>query len=317
MVTESQPSLYGRNALSGVGEVPSSQAVLPVAGILTGALVWGLIWFPFRVLQENGFSGPTATLITYVVAMLCGAFMFPRAARELPRAGWWAVGLVLSAGWANLGYVLGMLHGEVMRVLLLFYLAPLWTIVLSYWLLGEELTLDGYLIMALSLGGALIMLWKQWSAMPLPHNVSEWIGLSAGISFALSSVISRRAISLSIEAKTSGVLFGTAMLAAPVLWWQGSSATLNIRAVDAETIVLFVTLGMSLCAAAYAVQYGLVNLVSNRAMLLFLIELAVAATSSYFLAGEAMQPHEWVGAVLIVLASILFGSKSMRDDMHT
>jgi len=27
-----------------------------------------------------------------------------------------------------------MLHGEVMRVLLLFYLAPLWTVLFSYWL---------------------------------------------------------------------------------------------------------------------------------------------------------------------------------------
>ena len=117
--------------------------MLPVAGILSGALVWGLIWYPYRVLQETGVSGPLATLITYSLAMLCGAFMLPRVWRELPRAGWWAVALVLSAGWSNLGYVLAILHGEVMRVLLLFYLAPLWTILFSYWLLGERLNRYG------------------------------------------------------------------------------------------------------------------------------------------------------------------------------
>ncbi len=163
---------------------------MPVAGILSGALVWGLIWYPYRALQESGVAGPLATLISYILAMVCGAFMLPRVWRELRRyyrvrAGWWAVALVLSAGWANLGYVLAMLHGEVMRVLLLFYLAPLWTILFSYWLLGERLDRYGYLVMALSFSGAVIMLWQPQHGLPLPQNLSEWIGLSAGMGFCL------------------------------------------------------------------------------------------------------------------------------------
>src|SRR3989338_4215214 len=117
---------------------------MPIASVLTGALVWGLMWYPYRAAQDAGVSGSLATLTTYLLAMLCGAFMLPRVWRELRsdnrgRTGWWTSGLVLSAGWANLGYVLAILHGEVMRVLLLFYLAPLWTILFSYFLLDERL----------------------------------------------------------------------------------------------------------------------------------------------------------------------------------
>ncbi len=54
----------------------------------------------------------------------------------------------LCAGWANLAYVLGVIHGEVMRVLLLFYLAPLWTILFARLLLNEQLSLHGYLVIA-------------------------------------------------------------------------------------------------------------------------------------------------------------------------
>ena len=129
-----------------------------VAGVLSGALVWGLIWYPYRMLQDAGVSGPIATLVTYLLAMLCGAFMLPRVWRERSSFGWWALLLVLSAGWANLGYVLGMLHGEVMRVLLLFYLAPVWTILFSFWLLDERLNRYGYFVIALSFGGAIVML---------------------------------------------------------------------------------------------------------------------------------------------------------------
>jgi drug/metabolite transporter (DMT)-like permease len=40
-------------------------------------------------------------------------------------------------------------------------------------------------------------------------------------------------------------------------------------------------------------------------MLLFLFELVVAAISSYFLANEVMQLRDWLGALLIVSASLL------------
>ena len=154
--------------------------------------------------------GSLATLITYLLAMLCGVFMLPRVWRELPKAGWWAVALLISAGWANFGYVLAVLNGEVMRVLLLFYLAPLWTILLSYWLLGERLNRYGYLVIVLSFFGAVIMLWRPKLGLPLPQNASEWIGLTAGMGFALSNVVSRRAgPELSLDAlsttKTSNV----------------------------------------------------------------------------------------------------------------
>lgn len=194
---------------------------MPVIGLLSGALVWGLIWYPYRALQEVGLSGATATLITYLLAILFGAFMLPRVWRERPVFGWWVLLLALSAGWANFGYVLGMLHGEVMRVLLLFYLAPVWTILFSFWLLGERLNRYGYLIVALSFGGAQVMLWEPGLGVPWPRDISEWMGLTAGMGFALSNVTSRRAAHLSVEAKSFSVWLGTAALAGPYMLWQG------------------------------------------------------------------------------------------------
>jgi drug/metabolite transporter (DMT)-like permease len=290
--------------------VSSKQNVLPVAGILSGSLVWGLIWYPYRVLQDAGVGGPLATLVTYTLALLCGAFMLPRVWRELHlfykvRAGWWAVGLLFTAGWANLGYVLAMLHGEVMRVLL-FYLAPFWTIIFSYWLLGERLNRYGYLVMALSLSGAAIMLWDLQRGLPLPQNVSEWIGLSAGMSFALSNVVSRRAAHLSVEVKSYCVLLGTVLLTAPLFFLQGGGQT-QLSGIDTQTWLILGLLGIAICATGFAVQYGVTHLLSNRAMLLFLSELVIAAISSYFLAHEVMQLRDWIGALLIVSASLLSG----------
>ncbi|MCK9201841.1 MAG: DMT family transporter [Gallionella sp.] len=286
--------------------MPSKQNVMPVAGLLSGALVWGMIWYPFRELDAAGVDGALSTLLTYLLALLSGAFLLPRVWRELPNVGWWGVLLVLSAGWTNFGYVLAILDGEVMRVLLLFYLAPVWTILFSYWLLGERLNRYGYAIILLSFSGAMVMLWEPHLGMPLPDNSAEWIGLSSGMAFALSNVVARRASHLSVEAKSFAVWGGTSLLGGLFLLYQGGLAA-RVVAIDGYSWMILVLLGIVLCSSAFAVQYGIARVPANRAIVLFLSELVVAAIVSYFLAGEAMQSREWMGAALIVSASLLSG----------
>ena len=286
--------------------MPSKQNVLPVVGVLSGALVWGLIWYPYRALQDIGVSGAMATFITYILAMLCGTFMLPRVWRERSSFGWWALLLVFSAGWANFGYVLGMLHGEVMRVLLLFYLAPVWTILFSFWLLGERLNRYGYFVIALSLCGAMVMLWEPDLGVPLPQNLSEWLGLSAGMGFALSNVTSRRAVHLSVEAKSFSLWLGTAVLTLPFLLWQGGMVD-QVSVISTQSWLVLALMGLVLCSISFAVQYGVTHLPANRAVVLFQFELVVAAISSYFLANEVMELRDWVGAALIISASFLSG----------
>jgi drug/metabolite transporter (DMT)-like permease len=232
--------------------------------------------------------------------------------REISKFGPWGWLLVLGAGWANFGYVLAMLHGEVMRVLLLFYLAPLWTILFSYWLLGERLNRYGYLVISLSLGGALVMLWEPKLGLPLPHNISEWIGLSAGMSFAFSNVVSRRAAHLSVEAKSFSLWLGAVALTLPFLLWQGGMAA-QLAAIDTQTWLLLVLMGVTLGATSFAVQYGVTHLSANRAVVLFLFELVIAAASSYVLVNEALHLREWLGAALIVSASLLSGKLHIQS----
>ncbi|MGC2165792.1 MAG: DMT family transporter [Gallionella sp.] len=284
----------------------SNKNVIPVTGILSGALVWGLIWYPFRVLGEAGVSGPLATMLTYLLALLFGIFLLPRIWHEVRSAGWWMAALVLCAGWSNYGYVLAILDGEVMRVLLLFYLAPLWTILFSYWILGERLNRYGVLVIALSLCGAFIMLWRPKLGIPVPRNVSEWIGLSAGMSFALSNVVARRAEHLSVIAKSNSVLLGTILCTTPFLFWKGGLSE-QIMAIPPQSWLILLLLGMVLCATSYAVQFGLAVLAANRVIILFLSELVFAGIASYFLADEAMDLRVWIGALLIVSASLLSG----------
>ncbi|MBU0688566.1 MAG: DMT family transporter [Gammaproteobacteria bacterium] len=277
---------------------------MPVAGLLSGALVWGLIWYPYRALQDAGISGALATGLTYAFALLCGAFVLPRLWRERASLNGWVLLILLGAGWANLGYVMGMLYGDVMRVLLLFYLAPVWTILFSFWLLDEKLDKYGYAIIGLSLAGALIMLWKPELGLPIPHSVSDWMGLTAGMGFALSNVVTRRSTHLSLEVKASCQWVGTLTLSLPFLWWQGGMLQ-QMDTISLSTWGLLLLMGLVLCTTSFAVQYGVTHMAANRAVVLFLFELVVAAISAWFLAAESMNLREWLGAALIVSATLL------------
>lgn len=284
----------------------SKQKILSVIGLLSGALVWGLMWYPYRALNNMGVGGELSTLLSNSMAMILGLLFLGPIWRELRVAGWLSVALMASAGWTNLGYVLATLDGEVMRVLLLFYLAPLWTVIFSRWLLSEKLNRYGYAIIALSLGGAFVMLWDMRHGLPLPQNQAEWIGLSAGISFALMNVIVRRTQHLSVNFKVASVWFGTVLFTAVLLLHQGNVIG-QLQGITPDAWWLLWLIGLVLCAISFAVQYGLTYLPANQAITLLLSELVFAAVSSYLLANEEMGLREVIGAALIVSASLLSG----------
>ena len=284
----------------------SKEKILPVLAILSCAMIWGLMWYPFRVLRDAGISGELATFLGFAIALLIGLPLMGPIWRELRLAGRWGIVLMVSAGCTNLGYVMATLDGEVMRVLLLFYLAPLWTVLLSRWLLAEKLNRYGYGIVALSLAGALVMLSNTQPSVPLPQNRAEWIGLTAGMSFALLNVSVRRAQHLSVNFKTTSVWVGAVLFTAILLLYQGSNVA-QIQSISSDAWWLLGLIGLVLCASSIVVQYGLTNMPANQAIILFLSELVFAALSAYLLTGERMGAREIIGATLIVMASLLSG----------
>ncbi len=276
-----------------------------VAGLLTGAVVWGLIWYPFRLLEGAGVSGTLATLVTYAVALAAACVLFRRNLSALRRPDLMLLLIGLSAGWTNLGYVLGMIHGQVMQVLLLFYLAPLWTVVFAAVLLGERPGGVGLLVVLLSLAGAALMLWQP-GILPLRVSAAEWFGLTAGVGFALSNVLIRKARHLEIPVKAIAVFAGVVVTAAVVAVIEGVSPGPALAA-GPDALVLLGLLGLVILATNLAVQHGLMLVSANRAIVLLLSELVVAALSAYVLAQEAMHWNQWAGGAMIVAATLLSG----------
>ena len=275
----------------------------PTLALLVGASFWGVVWYPFRLLHQAGIDGIWSTLLTYGFALVVAIVLFPRQALAAARLTSLSLLMGLAIGWSNLAYVLGVLEGEVMRVLLLFYLAPLWTPPLARMLLGERLDAAGVAVMGLAFTGAVIMLWRPEIGVPWPSGRAEWLGLAAGILFALGNVLVRRLEAMTDMAKSIVIWAGVAVAATVHL----PMSRIDAAAVSTQHAPMIAVIGLALLAMGWLLQYGLSRLPANRAIVILLSELVVAAVAAHYLAGESLRPQDWVGGSLIASATLASG----------
>lgn len=289
--------------------MPSSRWLAPLA-LVVAATTWGLIWYPYRVLEEMGLTGSVASALTYLVALPPLLVLAMRRRLADPGERGLLLGLALVSGWTNLAYVLAVIQGEVMRVMLLFYLAPLWTVAFARLVLNERASRIAWLVVLLAVGGAWVMLDGE-AGLPVPRNVAEWLGLSAGIGFALSNVLARRLKSAPISVRTLWMFAGVVTVS--MLYASAEGATAQAaHALDLQGWWLVAAIALVLLFAMFSMQYGLSHTPANRAVVILLAELVVAALSSRWLAGEVMEAREWIGGGMIVAAT-LFSGRMEKD----
>ena len=280
----------------------------PAWALFAGAAFWGVVWLPYRLLNRAGLDGLWATLLTYAVALILGAVAFRGALRVFARLDAWTLLMAAAIGWSNLAYVLGVLQGEVIRVLLLFYLAPLWTVPLAHTLLHERLDRTGLAVMALAFAGAMTMLWHPGMGMPFPRGRAEWLGLAAGFLFALGNVLVRK-LAHHTDAEKSLVIWAGVAVAALVHLGSSAVPAATAFAIAADRWMWVVGIGIGLALMGLALQYGLARLPANRAIVILLSELVVAAIAAWWLAGESLRLRDGIGGALIVAATLVSASR--------
>ena len=286
---------------------------LPVIALLAGASLWGVVWYPYRLLGAAGLDGAWSSALTYGLALVVGTAIFRGHWRDCAKAPLACAVMGLAIGWSNLAYVIGVLEGQVMRVLLLFYLAPLWTVPLAHGLLGEKLDGRGAVVMAIALAGAVVMLWHPELGAPWPASRAEWLGVAAGFLFALGNVLVRRLSIVSDAGKSLAIWAGVTVAA--VTWLPfAPTPTGAAMGAAAATWPLWAGVGLALVAMSLSLQYGLSRVPANRAIVILLFELVVAAVASWLLAGKSLRPQDWAGGALIVLASLAASPARAREE---
>lgn len=287
----------------------SRTELFPILCLLFSASLWGIIWYPLRLLEHNGLSGLWTTLIMYAAALAVGLFLVARHLGELTRHPLLLAGVTLSTAWCNVSFILAVLDGAVVRVLLLFYLSPLWATLLGVLFLGERLNRIAIITLALALSGALFMLWKPALGAPWPGDGADWLAISSGFAFAVANVLVRKLQDTSVAVKSAASWLGVTVLAGAWLLAGGGAPP----DVERGVIIAAVALGLlGIVLMTLAVQYGVTHMPVHRSAVILLFEIVVGAVSALWLTDETIAPREWIGGGLIILAAYI----STRDHLN-
>ena len=276
-------------------------ALFPVFSLLLSATLWGVIWYPLRLLEAAGLSGLWTTLASYGAALLLGSLAVIARRGELRHQPLALLILAVSAGWCNVAFILAVLEGTVVRVLLLFYLSPIWAVLLAWLFLGERLSRQATGVFALAIIGALVMLWDPVIGLPWPSAPGDWLAVSSGFAFALSNVMTRQLQQVSVQIKTFTSWTGVMVIAMTMLLLSG---TVALPEVNLSVWLAAAALGwFGIIIMTLAVQYGVTHMPVHRSAVILLFELIAGALSSSLLTDEVVRPLEWLGGALIIAAA--------------
>ena len=279
----------------------------PVLALVLNALVWGLSWWPLRALQAQGLHPLWSTALVYALALALLTARAPHGWRLLWRTpGLWA--LALAAGLTNLGFNWATTVGDVVRVVLLFYLMPAWSTLLAWWLLDERPSAAALGRLALALVGMAIVLHQPGAALPWPSSLPDWLALGAGASFALTNVLLRRLAHTPSMGRAFAMFSGGAATACAVAL---AGAALGFvtpwpAAPVHGTVMAATVLGLTavMLLANLALQYGAARLPVRVTTLVMLSEVVFAAVSSIALGAAEPTPRVWLGGALVMAAAL-------------
>ena len=295
-----QPALPGKRPAG----VSPSLALLPAGALVINAFVWGVSWWPFRQLQGYGLHPLWATALVYLMVLVGLLALRPDSWRGFVRHRdlWF---LSLAAGLTNVGFNWAVTVGDVVRVVLLFYLMPAWSVLVAWVLLGEKPTAASLLRLALAMSGVLIVLKTPESAWPVPQGAADWLAIMGGFSFALTNALLRKCSDTPGDARMLAMFGGGGLLATAVALLGMSQQLLPGPNLQAAGLPWLLGLCLAFMLSNAALQYGAARLAASTTALVMLTEILFASASSAWLGAAGFGPRVWLGGGLIMLAAVL------------
>ena len=273
-----------------------------LACLYAGA-VWGLFWIPLRAMEEAGLHNLWITTIYFTVPALCMLPILGLRWRATWRGGLTLQLTVLVSGAALALYSASIVFTDVVRALMLFYLMPVWGILLARVVLNERITAIRVVAMGLAALG-ILTLFGLGTGIPIPRNIGDWMGLAAGMLWAVAMVRIRMHEEHGAAELTIGFFLWGLILS---LGFALAVAPSHVPSLEQTGPVLPLLIGfvvLLVIPGSYAALWGPKFLNPGVTGLLFMTEFVVGTISAALLAGEPFGIREFLGVTLIAAASL-------------
>jgi drug/metabolite transporter (DMT)-like permease len=230
--------------------------------------------------------------------------------------------IALSYGITNLAFNWAIAEGDVVRVVFLFYLMPIWASIFAVILIKEMPTFISFIAIAIAIAGAFLILIYDPSSVTfvsvdnfLSIGKEDFLAIIGGMFFGLGNVLIRKTTRINSLLKTFAIFFGTFLVAAVfllinyVLNSTAKFATLNTIKpelfTDFKFLVIFFSFVIGLGLANFLLQLGASKLPVYITSILLMFEILVAMISTNILQESPLQFYEFIGGILVLVAASL------------
>lgn len=275
---------------------------LPVLMLFGASVLWGLAWWPMKALNNAGFEGVSLIFLTFgLMALVLSPALFRQRGEWRAHKGRMLL-IALFGGAANLSFAYAMIVGDVVRVMVLFYLLPIWGVLGGRFILKESVDAWRWLGVALAIGGAFIVLggfevWKK------PPSWIDGIAVFSGFCFALNNLAFRAVQEVPVASKVSALFYGCTILSGLTLLVTAENFTAG-DSLHAWLGLLAYSLGWML-AANLGSLWAVTRMEVGRSSIIIITELITTVVSAALILGKVLTQAEMAGGVLILAAALI------------
>ena len=272
--------------------------------IFLASSFWGVLWVPMRHIEAMGLSGLWVVVLFHFLPAVA---MLPLIIKTAPssRLDWGRAafaGALMGAGFAL--YALGLVVASVTKTVILFYMTPIWSTVIAYFVLRERAGWGRWLAIAAALVGCALVTGVRRDE--LHFDPADLLGLLSGLFWALGSVMIRRYDGLNfVHVSFLQYLIGGIMALLAALYLGDPIPQLNafLQAIPPAFLASVVVFLPSVLLIFRIMQYVSPGLVG----ILMLSEALVAAVSAAFWLGETLSSTQWIGVGAILTTGVIIG----------
>jgi len=275
-------------------------------------ITWGCWWIFLRLIEARGIS-PGWTLATvYGAAGLILLPLFAWRWRHWRALVWSVIAVGVAYGLPLAFWSHAVIHGNVVRVTLLFYLTPVWGTLVAVTAFRERLTPLRLLAVIFGLMGAAAVLGLE-QEFPVPRTTQEWMALLAGALFALAAAASRRWPDVSGYDSSFVMFLCSAALGVVFAALFGAETMPAATAVfSALPVVAFLGIVFAI-PSQFVLCWAAARLDPGRVSTLIMFDVLATTVSARLLTDEPFGWHEVIGCLAILAAGITSGFDQMRQ----
>lgn len=202
-------------------------------------------------------------------------------------------------------YTIALNLTDVVRVILLFYMTPLWSTLLGIFVLKEKLTANRVIGLMLAFSGLMIVLGAGYQ-FPVPSNLGDWLALTSGLVWSFASVrLFQGGAEMLLEKVFLFVFFALLCSLLFAILPLGHETSMPDPNLLRDAWVWMFVIAILMLPMTFLTIWPTTLLSPGRVGMLLLADVVAGVVSAAILTEETFGYRELTGTVLIVSAGIV------------